>query len=331
MNIAAVVFFFNPVDIGIQKVINNVFTYSQNIERIYIVDNSDTDNHQIALAIPNSIYIRNYNNRGIAGALNKGCKRTVEDGSDWCMTLDQDSAFDKNNLILYFELSDNFIKKNPRVVSFGPDTIDLNTSTHWTKKIRFKILSPLKIKILGKHYKIKKNPDIIYPPNVITSANIISLFVWNKIGRGDESLFIDQVAIIFCRRLIAEKYLIVQFHKVFLKHSFGKKNKFTLLPKYTPHYGTFRLYYIFRNLFIEQRRFRQSKYQAYYKKMLRRYFWDNCINSIHILRNLKLFIRAYRDARVYLNKQQVTSNSNIIEIFRQAVSTNYYQSHVEAA
>ena len=326
MNIAAVVVLFNPNDIGLDSVTKNIFSYAHSVKTLYLVDNSLSDNSKIAELIPHCIYLKNNNIGGIAGGLNKGCERALQDGFDWCMTMDQDSAFDEENLNKYLKLTKKYSEEDKNIVSFAPDTIDLNKTIHWTKQIRYKLLSPIKRKILGSKYKIKVIPDVLFPDDVITSANIINLHVWEKLNGFDEMLFIEQVDVNFCRRLIASNYKIIQFRSVVLEQHFGEKNGFTLLPKYTPKYGKFRLHYIFRNILIERKRFPEERYKNYYNRILRRYFWDYCINSLSALKNLAIFISAYKDYKnnngnrqqTTDNRQQTTDNSKIIRISCQA-------------
>ena len=58
-------------------------------------------------------------------------------------------------------------------------------------------------------YKTDSTDQTIeYPERVIASGNIINLQAWNKVGRFDNSLFIDEVDHDFCHRLTQEKYKI---------------------------------------------------------------------------------------------------------------------------
>ena len=75
MKLAAVVIWYNPLEIGEEKIIQNILSYSSYCENIYIVDNSSDLHEELAKKIPNSIYISNKNVGGIAGGQNRGCEK----------------------------------------------------------------------------------------------------------------------------------------------------------------------------------------------------------------------------------------------------------------
>lgn len=55
MKLAAVVIWYNPLEIGEEKIIQNILSYSSYCEKIYIVDNSLDLHEELAKKIPNSI------------------------------------------------------------------------------------------------------------------------------------------------------------------------------------------------------------------------------------------------------------------------------------
>src|SRR4030065_360634 len=88
--IAAVVVWYNPE----QTVLNNINTYINQIDKIFIVDNSDYNNNSLLeklQTLSNTEYIANKNNIGIAAALNIGANKAVKEGFDYLLTMDQDS------------------------------------------------------------------------------------------------------------------------------------------------------------------------------------------------------------------------------------------------
>ncbi len=94
--LAIVITWFNPNKENIKNSIKNLL--SLNFLYIYIVDNSQNDNSELLKEFSNCTYLQNFNKGGIAGALNLGCTKALEDGFLWCMTLDQDSIFEKEML-----------------------------------------------------------------------------------------------------------------------------------------------------------------------------------------------------------------------------------------
>ena len=88
MNIQGVVVLYNPD----YTILDNIKSYLDGIEKLYIVDNSETKNHELINKIVSisakCIYIDNNGNQGIAHALNVGAQKAIEDGADWLLTMD---------------------------------------------------------------------------------------------------------------------------------------------------------------------------------------------------------------------------------------------------
>ena len=106
LNLCAVVVLFNPQ--SLEKPVSNVNSYSKFLHKVYIVDNSECDNSNIAKEIQNAVYIPLKKNTGIANALNVGCELAIKDGFEFCMTMDQDSVWEETELKKYIEkISEN--------------------------------------------------------------------------------------------------------------------------------------------------------------------------------------------------------------------------------
>ena len=83
MKLAAVIVFYNPSENNIK----NISKIISSVERLYIVDNSDDD--IIRYKETDKIkYIKLYENKGIAYALNKGAKEAIKENYKWLLTLD---------------------------------------------------------------------------------------------------------------------------------------------------------------------------------------------------------------------------------------------------
>ncbi len=294
MKLAAVVIWFNPLELGEDKIIKNVLSYGAFCDKVYIVDNRQALHEELSKKIPGCVYLSNKNEGGIAGAQNKGCQMALSDGYEWAMTMDQDSYFESEQIKKYIHLVDEYIPTDEKAVSFGPKIVNLNETVYWTKQIRFKILSPIKRKILGKKWKPRTESEVLYPKDIIASGNIINLSVW-KDNTFDELLFIDEVDHNFCHRLIRKGYKIVMLNKAYLNQYFGTKT-FALFKKNYGNYSDFRLFYIFRNHLIEAYRF--PEYRKEYIKTIKMHLFDVCINSIHPVKHFKIFIKAYNEYKV---------------------------------
>lgn len=206
-----VVIWFDPEKMGKNVAVENIKTYSDSFAHVIIVDNSENDNATLCSEIPNAVYIPNYENKGVAAALNIGCQKALEMDCKWVLTMDQDSRWnDTENLHRYLMLATQLSSAENRNVSFTPcmkrgDKIPKTTGTEF-EKVRI----------------------------AWTSGNLIALQAWKNIGGFNEMLFVDEVDHEFCYRLQAAQYNILKINNVFMNHKIGK------------HKGL-RMYYIVRN------------------------------------------------------------------------------------
>lgn len=304
MKLAATVILYKPEEIGMDTVKANIQSYAFYSDIIYVVDNSPEEtmaNRELASSIGKCVYIYNGNKGGIAGAQNKACRQAIKDGYEWLMTMDQDSIFEPEQIKTYMHLVETYIPTDEKAVSFGPQIKNMNQQIYWTKQIRFKILSPIKRKILGKRWKPRQalqKPVLEFPEGIIASSNIIKLSAWEEVGGFDEFLFIDEVDLDFCHKLKRLGYRIVKFRDAYLTQFYGAKT-FSILPKYFGKYSPFRLYYIFRNMYIQRYRF--PEYKARYDDAIMKRFYDSCINTIHPIRNFRIFLKARKDAKEFIH------------------------------
>lgn len=310
MNIAAIVILFNPENIGEDKLLANIKSYSSEVKKIYVVDNSKETHEELASKIPCSEYLYNGNKGGIAGAQNIGWKKAREDGFDFIMTMDQDSAFIEDEAKKYISLVSDYAEKNPDCVCFGPRINDLNMNRYITKQIRFRILSPLKRKvfsIIKKDWKPFVLPEIEINRNLIASSNIVRISALEKVGGYDEELFIDQVDYDLCSKIKNAGFTTVKFNTVFLNQIYGDKNWFTYIrPKST--YSQFRLYYIIRNHIIMA--YRYDSLAELYNRELKELFWQYCIFSLKAFSNRKVFSKARKDAAAFIEKEKNSLENN---------------------
>ncbi len=308
--LAVAVILYKPESIGLEVVRKNIesyadFIYTQVRGGVYIIDNTPASNsvrEECFKKIPGAFYYHNKNDGGIAGAQNYACKKALEDGFEWIMTMDQDSSFDEKNLSEYIKLFSEYSEKDSKAKSFTLRVHRIDRDILSLPEIvRFKILSPIKRKLLrldsskmpvpGSEFY--NGPAIDYPELFIpASTNIISLSVWQKLGGFDESLFIDQVDNDFSIRLTDSGYKIVRFNDIVFSHKLGEK-KFTIMTKHQPHYDSFRLYYIFRNHLVMLKRY--PKHRDAYSHQLKWFIVENLVFSWAALKNILIFIRAYKD------------------------------------
>lgn len=307
MRIAPVVVWFNPNE-DAKKYIENIKTYSIFFEKVYIVDNSQSENAELAAKIENSAYLSNKNKGGIAGALNMGAKAAADSGFDWIMTMDQDSRFEPGVAKEYAEAAMERAEKEGEVASFTLVILNENRNIPLNKLVRFKVLSPAKRLLLGKkglppagYVGVAKEKTATYSDCiVINSANIVSLDAWEEIGGYDEKLFIDGVDFDFSKRILLAGYKIVKFNWLGLVHRIGEKKK--SLFRQSAAYSGLRLYYIFRNFKILAHKYPDEKE---FKRLWKKFFVDNCVFSASLAENWRILFRARRDFRKYLKTGKI--------------------------
>jgi rhamnosyltransferase len=222
-DIAGTVIFYNPDE----NVFDNIKSYLTDIEKLYIIDNSEVPDPSLANKLESIsikiIYYAFNENKGIAAALNKGIDLAVKDGYSLLLTMDQDSSFSDQN----FSKFKDFALKN------------ISSSTG--------LISPL-------HSTKRQNDgagigDISEKTTVMTSGNILNIKACLNIGKFEEMLFIDRVDHDFCLRLKEKGYTVLQHNQFQLKHELGAINQRKILNKTysVENHNPIRKYYMVRN------------------------------------------------------------------------------------
>ena len=104
MKFCGMVTLYNPT----QENINNIYEYLDELDKVYLIDNSSIDNSKLIKKNKKIMYIPNKENLGIATALNIACKQAIKDKFNWILTMDQDSKITKKvlmELIKYVKVS----------------------------------------------------------------------------------------------------------------------------------------------------------------------------------------------------------------------------------
>ena len=294
-----VVTWYNPT----QDYVQNALSYAWYFDQIIIVDNTEGNNTALAAQIPNALYIPNNKNLGVGKALNQGIEAALIENSKgreyrWVMTMDQDSAWEKEQLEKYISLCIERNEQDETVKSFSPNTRIPSHSTLgiWKRKIYSFIAK--------KQYQEKKDKGFGFVDFVRCSGNAVEIEVWQKVGRYNDVLFIDYVDNDFCWKLREAGYKIFRFDNVSMKHQTANKIKTPkrrpLIPSYLkiniPKYANnnpSRIFYSARNCLYAM------KLHPEYAKNCKRDFYDRviafCVFNRAALRNIKIFIRAYKD------------------------------------
>ncbi|MDQ3681807.1 MAG: glycosyltransferase [Bacteroidota bacterium] len=230
MKIAGVVILYNPS----KDVVSNINSYLPFINRLYVVDNSENSALSILQDISideKVIYIHDGENKGIAERLNQVVEIALAEGFERMLTMDQDSFFTQENITAYLNCVNKF-NLSEKVGIFGVE---------FENKLN-----------------ISNNCESEETDQLITSGSILNLKLCKEIGKFDEALFIDEVDLEFCYRLISSNYKVIKFSNVTLNHQlghiyFGRSLKsFKKTPR-TLH-SPARVYYMVRNyLYVKKK------------------------------------------------------------------------------
>ena len=268
MKIYGVVVLYNPDE----NVLNNIFSYIDDIDKLYVIDNSEVYNNNLIQKLQNDLkvqYIDNKGNRGIAYALNLGAKLAIDDNIDWLLTMDQDSGFDKGSL--------------EKMITWS---IENQTET-------IGIISPMHSR--GTQNNYQRHLDLV----TMTSGNLLNLEIFQKIEGFDEKLFIDSVDTEYCLRLNLNGYYMKRFKEIVLKHNLGdtERKKFLFFTFSVTKHNATRRYYITRNRLYVRKRY-EEYFHWYFKYDIKRTLKD--IIKILLAEDdkilkLKMIIQGYMD------------------------------------
>lgn len=272
-NCAVGIVTYNPDISRLKKNIESVQT-NINVDLIIIIDNNSNNISQLIDIIKNYANIKliqHTKNRGIACALNEICNYAKCIGYTNVLTLDQDS-------IPQPHLVDKLLKNaNDKTGILCPRTEDLN---------------------MGRQYITKAdgcdNLDL-----VITSGNLVNLDAWEKVGKFDESLFIDGVDFDFCIRMKANGYFIHRINSLYILHEVGHGKTIHILGRQMSvmNHTPLRLYYIIRNYLFIGKKHHQQGYWT--KEVVKRIFIVTCFEH-NRLKKWRYIIRGFIDYK--LNK-----------------------------
>lgn len=233
---AGVVVLYNP---DFEMLIKNISSYINDLNILYIVDNSDNKNDEFIVWCSkqkNIEYIFLGENKGIAVALNIAKQRGIKDGNTWLLTMDQDSYFDFRGV----EKMEAFILKNEKIYEE-----DYGIISAYQK--------------IDNRRQSKKEPYFV--KCVMTSGNFLNLKIAEKLGNFDEKLFIDEVDHEYCYRINQKNYKILVLPEVELIHKLGDLKDFKYF--YITNHSAIRRYYKIRNkLYVA------SKYKEIRKKYI---------------------------------------------------------------
>ena len=170
---------------------------------------------------PDVNYISQGVNAGLGTALNMGCTAALKDGFEWVVTFDQDS-----------DIAADFLSQQ---------------ITAWHESVSSTF-------ILGCNYSDGDSVDtprfragdyVVACKTVITSGCLMSLPVWDDLGRFRDDYFIDGIDHEICLRGRSKGLVVARHGRVLMKHRIGERSaNYRIFPYlHTP----VRKYYSMRN------------------------------------------------------------------------------------
>ena len=212
---------YNPDLRRLKKNIDAIFSQ---VDEVVVYDNGSINQKELVKIFQNKITILLSNkNEGIATALNRLMEYCAKKNILWMLSLDQDSICPYDyvkKMIPYLTIIDN-------LGIVAPVIIDRN------------------IGLIGH----KPKEEFAEVNTCITSGAFQNVSVWKKVGKYDESMFIDSVDFEFCYRVRKAGFKVIQVRDVQLLHELGesKKRRFLFWKITDTGHSAFRKYYIARN------------------------------------------------------------------------------------
>jgi len=270
--VAAVVVLYNPDN----NVYENIMSYVDQVEAVYVVDNSDMEVNWLSeIKFQEKIkYLSNGCNLGIARALNIGAEWAIRDGYDYLLTCDQDST-----------ASDGMVDALLRCI----DPLEVS---------KIAIVSPFHLTDIDTIPC--GNPSWEEVLTAWTSGNLLNLDIYRTVGPFRDDFFIDFVDHEYCLRLQSLKFRVLRSNQAVLKHCIGtdlKKNKLFHLTFISSNHSCVRKYYITRNRFCVRKLY-QHRFPDFFKDDKRKFIAD-LINILFFeknrIRKYYMIYLGYRD------------------------------------
>ena len=243
MKIDGVVVLYHPTEENIQ----HIAEYACILNKFFVVDNSDEiDQEKLnpLRELNNIVYLSMDGNKGIAAALRIGVGHALEDGADFCLTMDQDSQFPVDRMEeikAYLSIA--------TIEDYG--IIALNSREH------------------------QEQEGLVEVKTFITSGNFINVKNYRLIDGFREELFIDSVDFDLCHQFFLIGKKIAYIGEIGIKHRLGNpvRKKFLGILSYTaPNHSPVRSYYRYRNnylLYREDKKFYKEIRKADRKQFLK--------------------------------------------------------------
>lgn len=264
----AVVVWFHPTAVEVEA----IRLYRNEVAGVIVVDNSDTDNRALLADDPSVTYMPLLQNRGIAAALNVGCRWAQEAGAVWVLTMDQDSRWDQHSVTQYIAEANRYEQLSSTAIFSPFQDCDGRPDKH------------------HRHGRYEQRQV------VMCSGNLLRLSAWQEVNGFQETFFIDYVDDEICCHVRNRGWQVVRTNNILLSHSLGNGVQTIGATRhiYVAH-PAWRYYYIARNarrmqqLYPTMRKYYAKQLRKYVKRLLL-YDWNDKWNK------LREFLRGLHEA-----------------------------------
>lgn len=170
----------------------NLKTYPNGVDATLVVANSPLMPAQKDyLEGQGMVVVQNTENAGVARALNQAAQYAIQQGFNWLLTMDQDSAFGPTKP---HALSQAMHLAPPKTAAIGVESLRTPEAV----------------------------PRFVVVPFLLQSGTLFSLPVWSTVGPFKEALFIDAVDHEYCLRARKAGYTVLQYPSIPLFHQLGQ-------------------------------------------------------------------------------------------------------------
>lgn len=202
--ISALVTIYNPSP----EIIDNVMTYSSQVTRVFICDNSSINHSNLFDAIPNVIYLKNPNNQGIAKAFNNVLSEDYQwDDEEYIILFDQDSKIQDGYISKLISSFDNIQAKDHNIACVGPAYLNRSTGSIEVARNKEKFAEGV--------YRVSE---------IITSSMLTKYKIIRSIHFFNDRIFLDYSDWDLCWRLRDKGYSIYVDTNLLLNHEVGQRN-----------------------------------------------------------------------------------------------------------
>ena len=269
--VAAVVILYNPS----LEVLDNINTYANQVDNLFIVDNSEIAMDKFLLnnisTIKNAFYIQNGSNIGIAAALNIGARKALEKKCDFLLTMDQDSRL------------------SPCLVE--------NSLKEFNRDSKIGLVAPYVVHLINP--KTPSSFGIKEITVAMTSGSILSLSAFVEIGDYLEKFYIDYVDNEYCLRMASAGFKIIQMNSNYVYHSLGNTsaNRFLHKKVYPTNHSAIRWYYRTRNRLYIYKKYKKEfpKYVQFDKIVFLKDFLKVLLYEKEKLKKMKAILFGFLD------------------------------------